>query len=379
MSEYQYYEFLAVDRALNERQLAELRALSTRARITPTSFVNTYQWGNFRGQPSRMMEAYFDAFLYFANWNARELMIKLPARLLSIETVTTYCSGESASAWVAGEHLIIDFVCESEEGGYDEDGEGWLASIIPIRGDLAAGDLRALYLGWLLSVQAGGLADDEVEPPVPANLTRLTASLRSLVDFLCIDEDLLAVAAAGSEESQVERLSDDDLARCIEDLPVAEKNMLLQRMIRGDGAHLRAELMRRLRPESNGPTATGARRRTVAELLAATDARRQERARQAAERIARERADRERSSAIAREKRLDALALREDEAWQRVQMLIEARKPAEYDEAVRLLKDLKEVGGRRGRSEAFDQRVLQLRALHSKKVSLIQRLDRLGV
>src|SRR5215472_13023211 len=30
MSEYQYYEFLAVDRALNERQLAELRALSTR-------------------------------------------------------------------------------------------------------------------------------------------------------------------------------------------------------------------------------------------------------------------------------------------------------------------------------------------------------------
>jgi hypothetical protein len=379
MSEYQYYEFLAVDRALNERQLAELRALSTRARITPTSFVNTYQWGNFRGQPSRMMEAYFDAFLYFANWNARELMIKLPARLLSIEAVTTYCSGESASAWVAGEHLIIDFVCESEEGGYDEDGEGWLASIIPIRGDLAAGDLRALYLGWLLSVQAGGLADDEVEPPVPANLTRLTASLRSLVDFLCIDEDLLAVAAAGSEESQVERLSDDDLARCIEDLPVAEKNMLLQRMIRGDGAHLRAELMRRLRPESNGPTATGARRRTVAELLAATDARRQERARQAAERIARERADRERSSAIAREKRLDALALREDEAWQRVQMLIEARKPAEYDEAVRLLKDLKEVGGRRGRSEAFDQRVLQLRALHSKKVSLIQRLDRLGV
>src|SRR5215472_9001927 len=49
MSEYQYYEFLAVDRALNERQLAELRALSTRARITPTSFVNTYQWGNFPG------------------------------------------------------------------------------------------------------------------------------------------------------------------------------------------------------------------------------------------------------------------------------------------------------------------------------------------
>jgi hypothetical protein len=40
MSEYQYYEFLAVDRPLDERQQAEVRALSTRARITATSFTN---------------------------------------------------------------------------------------------------------------------------------------------------------------------------------------------------------------------------------------------------------------------------------------------------------------------------------------------------
>jgi hypothetical protein len=37
MSENQYYEFLAVDRPLDERQQAEVRALSTRARITATS------------------------------------------------------------------------------------------------------------------------------------------------------------------------------------------------------------------------------------------------------------------------------------------------------------------------------------------------------
>ncbi|MGH3914955.1 MAG: hypothetical protein ACRDTC_16340 [Pseudonocardiaceae bacterium] len=39
MSEYQYYEFLAVDRPLDERQVDELRTLSTRARITPTNLV----------------------------------------------------------------------------------------------------------------------------------------------------------------------------------------------------------------------------------------------------------------------------------------------------------------------------------------------------
>lgn len=60
MSEYQYYEFLAVDRPLDERQQAEVRALSTRARITATSFVNEYDWGDFRGDPNRMVELYYD-------------------------------------------------------------------------------------------------------------------------------------------------------------------------------------------------------------------------------------------------------------------------------------------------------------------------------
>ena len=48
MSEYQYYEFLALDRPLTEKQRAELRSISTRAEITATRFVNEYQWGDRR-------------------------------------------------------------------------------------------------------------------------------------------------------------------------------------------------------------------------------------------------------------------------------------------------------------------------------------------
>ncbi len=40
MSEYQYFEFQAIDRPLNKKEMAELRSYSTRARITPTSFIN---------------------------------------------------------------------------------------------------------------------------------------------------------------------------------------------------------------------------------------------------------------------------------------------------------------------------------------------------
>jgi hypothetical protein len=37
MSEYQYYEFQAIDRPLDEEDRKELRAISTRARISSTT------------------------------------------------------------------------------------------------------------------------------------------------------------------------------------------------------------------------------------------------------------------------------------------------------------------------------------------------------
>lgn len=116
MSEYQYYEFLAVDRALDARQLDEVRAMSTRAHITPTSFVNTYHWGDFHGDPRRMVERYFDAFLYLANWGTRQLMIKLPARLLDPVTAQQYCTTDSATAWAKDGNVILHLTRESDEG-----------------------------------------------------------------------------------------------------------------------------------------------------------------------------------------------------------------------------------------------------------------------
>jgi hypothetical protein len=68
MSEYQYYEFQAIDRPLDEHARRELRACSTRATITSTRFVNHYEWGDLKGDPWVWMERYFDAFLHVANW-----------------------------------------------------------------------------------------------------------------------------------------------------------------------------------------------------------------------------------------------------------------------------------------------------------------------
>ena len=56
LSEYQYYEFQAIDRPLTQSQIQELRRYSTRATITPTRFVNEYHWGSFKGNPVAWME-----------------------------------------------------------------------------------------------------------------------------------------------------------------------------------------------------------------------------------------------------------------------------------------------------------------------------------
>jgi len=51
VSEYQYYDFRAIDRALTRAEIAELRSISTRAAITSTSFTNHYEWGDLKADP----------------------------------------------------------------------------------------------------------------------------------------------------------------------------------------------------------------------------------------------------------------------------------------------------------------------------------------
>ena len=380
MAEYQYYEFLAIDRPLDARQLAELRALSTRARISPSRFVNTYQWGDFRGDPRALMTQYFDAFLYTANWGTRRLMLRLPSRLLDPSTARRYCHTDSASAWAAGKIVILDLSREDQDGSWEDEeyGEESLGSIIPARAELATGDLRLLYLAWLLSVESGELADDDAEPPIPPGMAALNAPLRSLADFLRLGEDLIAVAAEASEEQQDCSPSPKELKRWVAVLPARERDALLVRLVLGDDVHLRTELLRRSHGEStDGPQHREPR--TVAELRDAAAARRVERERLAAIERARKRAGRERDAALARDKRLEELALHEEQAWGQVDASIETKKPAGYDSAVGLLSDLRAVSERKGRPEAFAKRFAQLREQHLKKSSLLERFDRAGL
>src|SRR4051812_23499533 len=228
MSEYQYYEFQAIDRPLSKAEMAAVRALSTRATITPTRFQNEYHWGDFKGDPLTLMERYYDAHLYFANWGTRILMLRLPRQLLDAETALRYCFSEWAEVHTKGDYTILEFRSENEEGeDWEEGPEGWLGNMIPLRADLMGGDLRALYISWLSCAEAGLLDDDDSEPPVPAGLGNLTAPLKALAGFLRVSDDLLAVAAEQSARRGESRADSDDLARWVATLPTAEKDALI--------------------------------------------------------------------------------------------------------------------------------------------------------
>ncbi len=152
MSEYQYYEFQAIDKPLSEKDMDSLGDLSSRAIITPTSFINEYNYGDFRGNPLKLMEKYFDAFLYVANWGTRWVMFRVPRKLIDVDLAKEYCLGDSATIHEKGEYLIFEFTSETEDYEWEE-GEGWLSSLISLRSDILHGDYRCLYLAWLFCAQ----------------------------------------------------------------------------------------------------------------------------------------------------------------------------------------------------------------------------------
>jgi hypothetical protein len=373
MSAYQYYEFLALDRPLTETQRAELRSISTRAEITATRFVNEYQWGDLKGDPRTMMERYFDAFLYLANWGTRRLMFRLPRGVLDSETAGQYCSTDTASLNETGSHLILSLYVDREPDDYWEEPGGQLAAMVQARSELAAGDLRLLYLAWLLALQSDEVEDEDTEPPVPAGLGNLSASLQAVADFFEIDEDLIAVAAASSPSIQ----EPEGMAGWIASLPEQEKDALLARVSAGEGVQVQALLLRRFRAASGSPPAAPAR--TAAELWQAAGDRKAARAKAAERRRREAEARRATAQAAAYAKHLDQLATRTEAAWEKAAELIETRRPRDYDLAASLLRDLQALAERQEDSAAFRKRFGELRAQHQRKPSLLDRFDQVGL
>ncbi len=378
MSEYQYYEFQAIDRPLGGADQKALRALSTRARITATSFTNSYEWGDFKGDPAKLMENCFDLHLYLANWGSRRLMIRWPVHLVDRNLLDAFLGAvDGAELRRAGQNLILDIAFDEVEAEDWDDGSGWLAALAPLRADVLGGDLRLFYLLWLSAVEADVFEPDEPEP-MPG-IGPMTGALEALAEFFDIDRELVAAAAERGADPLAEKpASSKAVKSIIAAMTDPEKTSFLTRLFDGDahvGNGLRALVRQRLTPPTDTPAVPV---RTVGDLRARAKAIRQARERAMAEKAAAERKRREEETERSRRARLDAIARRGESVWREIETEIERRNATGYDRATILLLDLMAISKEKGAPEDFLGRLQEIRNRHARKERLIERLAKLG-
>jgi len=369
MSEYQYYEFQAIDRPLDQAAQQALRAISSRARITPTSFTNHYEWGDLKADPRDLVVRWFDLHLYLANWGSRRLIMRLPKRLLNRKDIDPFlCQIDWVEIITSGDSLVFDMSrYELEPDDYSEDGAGWLAALAPLRSDVLAGDFRLFYLLWLAAVEDGVVADDEIE--LMQGIGPLTGALEAFANFFVIDPDLVQAAA----ELEADEAAMSDLRRDLARMSERDKTELLLRLADGE-AHVGAELKKRLRRQNQGVSAS---RRTAGTLRARAQAIAAARAHALAERLEAERRRQAKEEEEARRVRLDALRQRGASVWREIEEEIERRNASGYDRAASLLADLQTLAAEQNDRQDFDSRLASIRARHERKGKFIERLARL--
>lgn len=262
MSEYQCFEFTAIDEPLTSRQMQELRKISTRADISTTRFWNEYDWGGLKADPLDLLKKYFDVFLHTANYSTPRFAVRVPEALIDVDGLRPYFP--DGHLGTSRGFVIVDFFNEDEEPDHDAFPPE-LSVLTPVRDLILQGDLRPAFLSWLASAQSlVHVGADDVLPPVPAGLRSLTPALTELADLLLLDHRLLD--AAKKLSAPASRPNANALRRWVEKLSAEAKTEILLRSVEKPslriGLELRAQFARlKEAPKEEAP------RKTVAQLF----------------------------------------------------------------------------------------------------------------
>ncbi len=370
VSEYQYYEFQALDRPLTAAEKNYIESFSSRVELTSTQAIFVYNYSDFGGQPKELLDKCFDVMLYMANWGSRQLMFRFPHSLIDAAVLEPYCLEDKITVSTTSKSLIIDInIIDEDMIGWIDSGEGYLSSLILLRDDLLRGDYRCLYLAWLKAAPISSYEEEEdfTEPTVPNNLNDLSESLEAFVDFFEIDQDLIATAATTSQYQEVKEESLKDL---IPSLSEEERNDFLVRVLKSE-SYLGRQLTYRLRELSGNPDIvinSDTPKRTLSELLKLTEGETQQRHRKAQE-VVHE----------AKVQKLEALAKRKDQVWEQVFELIALKQTKPYDQAVAYLIELRDLAEYQGNLEEFQASIQQIHKDYSKRPGLISRLQSVGL
>jgi len=378
LSEFQYYHFETIDTPLTEKQQDELRAISSRAEITDTTFVNEYNYGDFRGDPTKVTAKYFDVMMYYSNFGNQELRFRFPKSAINLPMLKKYEAADVTEFEIAGNFVVVSMLQNDEDSSRDfYEHFGKVISAIPsIREDILNGDYRILYISWLGGVMRGYVDEDSEEPPVPPGLKELTKPLKQLVDFFDLDNDWIEAAA---QASGVPPTIDTAAQKTdwVKTVSEADKNDWIVRLISGEPAGVLGEIRSRFLNDRPVPVATKSskKRRTASEI--------EELGKNLQETIAQQRAEQERAererrlaeSTAQRQKVINAHVGKEPMLWKQVEEAVEQRLASGYDTVIEKLTLLHDLAKRNKTTDAFTTKMREFRKTHARKSAMIRRLN----
>ena len=370
MSEYQYYEFRAIDRPLTPDEMSAVGRLSSRVDLSPRHAKFVYNYSDLPTSVEKLLAKYFDAMFYIANWGSCQLMFRFPRQAVDLAEMRTYCQPmiieEFMSISVEGDYVILNMQWHEEapEWGWIE-GENWLPQLLPLRDDLLRGDYRLLYLAWLKATELEDMLDSVTEPVVPSGLRQLSPPLQTFIELFDLDPYLVSAAAqAGGAPVSI---SDVQLRRAIAQLSPEMQAQWLLRLAQGE-AQLATAFNQTLMKLIDLPQTSPALPRTLGDLWAAADEIGQAAAVQAA------------AEAEAKHlKKMETLAAREDQLWQEIITLIEQKNGRAYDQAVAHLRDLSELARHKNEEAQFQARLNSIHRDYGRLSALIRRLRSAGL
>jgi hypothetical protein len=372
MSEYQRYEFMTIDRPLTREQLDAVNTLSSHIEASSTHALIEYHWGDFKHDPIDVLHKFFDGFLYWANWGAPELAFRFPHGILPADLIDGYDLDEFVTFTRYPDYDILD-IHFGEMEAPDEWIDYELGSLIAIRDELMEGDLRALYIVWLAGqYMMGGYdegEDDEDDyeirvPPVPPAFGALTAAQQALAELLRVPQELLL--AADRHSSTAVPSTGADVAARVKLLPPDRQYEYLVRLARNEPGlgRLLVKELRELSQDKIRATPSTGEHVTYAILLAESKAIQAQ--------LEREKREQER---VARQRHLQEIHDHQHDYWHQVDIAAVRATGAGYDEAVRVLIELREAADQFKETRDFQERFRAWVRPHLRRPALVKRLQ----
>jgi hypothetical protein len=358
MSEYQRYEFMTIDRPLTPAQLDAVNTLSSHIEATSAHALIEYHWGDFKHDPIKVLHEFFDGFLYWANWGSPQLAFRFPHGILPADLIDGYDLEDFVTFTRYPDYDILDIQFGEMEAP-NEWTEYELGSLIPIRDELMEGDLRALYIAWLAAQRMMEGYDEEedydeeenedeeedYEISVPPGFGTLTAAQYSLAELLQVPQELLVAAARHSKGAASS--TKDDFAIWVKLLAPDRQNDYLVRLAYNEPglSRLLVKELRELGQDKTRATPPTGEHVPYATLLAESKAVRAQ--------LEREKREQEQA---ARLRHLQEIHDHQDAYWHQVEQAVMRGTGAGYDEALRLLVELRETADRFKETQQFQDR-----------------------